>query len=237
MKDTLVTSNNAQPSPCPPDARAAINRANSQQSTGPRTDAGKKRSSLNALRHGLTGHTIVMPAEDLTAYHRHTQRFFADLKPNGALEEQLVQTLADTAWRLNRVPALETNLLTLGMNAHSESVDTDHPEVRVALATAQGLQDNIRTLSSLSMHEHRLTRKFDMTLKQLTSLQANRREREKSELENAGDLLEMHKEEELPYDPTKDGFVFTNDEIATHIDRKQRLEEAGRAAVRRYLAS
>jgi hypothetical protein len=32
--------------------RAAINRANSQHSTGPRTPAGKQRSSLNALRHG-----------------------------------------------------------------------------------------------------------------------------------------------------------------------------------------
>jgi hypothetical protein len=34
--------------------RAAINRANSQHSTGPRTESGKQRSSLNALRHGLT---------------------------------------------------------------------------------------------------------------------------------------------------------------------------------------
>jgi hypothetical protein len=30
------------------------NRRNAQQSTGPRTEAGKKTSSLNALRHGLT---------------------------------------------------------------------------------------------------------------------------------------------------------------------------------------
>jgi hypothetical protein len=41
------------------------------------------------------------------------------------------------------------------------------------------------------MHEHRLTRKF-------TSLQANRREREKCELEKAGDLLEMHQEKSFP---------------------------------------
>jgi hypothetical protein len=34
--------------------RAAINRANAQHSTGPRTESGKQRSSLNALRHGLT---------------------------------------------------------------------------------------------------------------------------------------------------------------------------------------
>ena len=33
--------------------RAVINRANAQKSTGPRTAAGKQRSSLNALRHGI----------------------------------------------------------------------------------------------------------------------------------------------------------------------------------------
>lgn len=35
--------------------RAEINRANAQHSTGPKTEAGKKQSSLNALRQGLTG--------------------------------------------------------------------------------------------------------------------------------------------------------------------------------------
>jgi hypothetical protein len=43
------------------------NRANAQLSTGPRTPAGKQRSSLNALRHGLTGQIVVMPTEDLEA--------------------------------------------------------------------------------------------------------------------------------------------------------------------------
>jgi hypothetical protein len=37
-----------------PSNRAEINRANARHSTGPRTEAGKKRSSLNALRHGIT---------------------------------------------------------------------------------------------------------------------------------------------------------------------------------------
>ena len=35
--------------------------------TGPRTEAGKKRTRFNALRHGLTGQIVVMPAEDLAA--------------------------------------------------------------------------------------------------------------------------------------------------------------------------
>ena len=47
--------------------RTEINRANSQHSTGPKTAAGKQRSSLNALRHGLTGQIVVMPTEDLAS--------------------------------------------------------------------------------------------------------------------------------------------------------------------------
>jgi len=48
--------------------RAAVNRANAQRSTGPRTEAGKQHSALNALRHGLTAQTAVLPSEDPAAY-------------------------------------------------------------------------------------------------------------------------------------------------------------------------
>src|SRR5260370_7366817 len=77
-------------------ARIARNRANAQHSTGPKTEAGKKRSSLNALRHGLTGHTIVLPTEDLAAYERFTKRFFDDLKPIRVLQDQLLHSLSHT---------------------------------------------------------------------------------------------------------------------------------------------
>src|SRR6266567_1391555 len=55
--------------------RAEINRTNAQNSTGPRTEAGKQRSSVNALRHGLTGQTVVLPSDDLAAYERHCKEF------------------------------------------------------------------------------------------------------------------------------------------------------------------
>jgi hypothetical protein len=146
--------------------RAETNRANSQHSTGPRTPAGKQRSSLNALRHGLTGHIIVLPTEDHAAYETHTQRLFADLQPKGALEEQLVQSLADTSWRINRVAALETNLLALGIHEQSANISTAHPEVQTALAMAASVREQIRALSNLSSHEHRLSRQFERTLQQ-----------------------------------------------------------------------
>jgi hypothetical protein len=74
-------------------ARTAHNRANAAHSTGPKTEAGKKRSSLNAYRHGLTGQTIIPPAEDLEACQDFTHTFFKDYKPVGTLEKQLVSTV------------------------------------------------------------------------------------------------------------------------------------------------
>jgi hypothetical protein len=44
--------------------RAAINRRNAQKSTEPRTPEGKNRSRFNALKHGMTAKTLVLPDED-----------------------------------------------------------------------------------------------------------------------------------------------------------------------------
>src|ERR1700722_15363124 len=105
----------ARRSACPqPDAgqRAATNRANSLHSTGPRTEPGKQRSSLNALNHGLTARTAVLPSEDLETYQRHIQQFLDEYQPATATETQLVHEIANTSWRLNRIPFLEAELLS-----------------------------------------------------------------------------------------------------------------------------
>ena len=87
--------------------RAEINRANAQHSTGPRTTAGKLRSSQNALRHGLTAQSISLAPEEEAAYQQLCQRFFDEYKPVTATEAAMVQQLADTTWRLNRNPQRE----------------------------------------------------------------------------------------------------------------------------------
>jgi flagellar biosynthesis GTPase FlhF len=212
-----------------PDQRAEINRTNSQHSTGPRTSAGKQRSSLNALRHGLTGHVIVLPSEDHAAYDHHIRRLFDDLQPKGALEEQLVQSLSDTSWRINRIAALETNLLALGIHEQSNNIDTAHPEVHTALAMAAAVREQTRALSNLSSHEHRLSRQFERTLQQLREIQAERREKEKDQMEKAAKILQLHQAEGTPYNPAEDGFVFSNDEIETSIRRNHRLRDANNA--------
>src|SRR6516162_11397860 len=115
------------------EARAAVNRRNAARSTGPVTPEGKRRSSLNALRHGLTGQTVVLPEDDLAAYQKHCAQFHAELKPQGLLESKAVQTVADTYWRLDRIRAMENNLFALAVHESPVSLASD-PIIDCALA-------------------------------------------------------------------------------------------------------
>jgi len=207
-------------------ARSARNRKNASHSTGPKTEAGKKRSSLNAYRHGLTGQTIILPAEDLVAYQAFTRTFFDDYKPVGTLEKQLVQSLADTSWRLNRVAALEHNLIGLGFDEHSDSITTEHPEAHAAFVIIEALRDETPALAVLGLHTARLSRHFEKTLKQLNDTQEKRRATEAHQLSEAAALLQMDQKQGLPYNPSEDGFVFSTTEIETFIRRQSRLKAA-----------
>jgi len=209
--------------------RTAINRANAQHSTGPKTEAGKQQSSLNALRHGLTGQLVVMPTEDLQAYQLHVNSFTDEYHPQGATESHLVQALADASWRLNRVAALETNLLTSGVQ-HGSSYRTGPPTpITDAMAIASSLESQSKALANLSMHTQRLSRQFERTVAQLRDLQKARRDREAFELEKLLEILEMYKDKGETYDAAADGFVFSEPQIKEAIRRRNRtrlFEEA-----------
>jgi hypothetical protein len=94
---------------------------------------------------------------------------------------------------------------------------------------AAAVREQTRALSNLSSHEHRLSRQFERTLKQLREIQAERREKENDQMEKATRILQLHQAEGTPYNPAEDGFVFSNDEIETSIRRTHRLREANHA--------
>ena len=198
--------------------RAAINRANAQHSTGPRTPEGKARSSRNALAHGLSSRNALMPFEDQAAYELHCRQFLDEYQPATPTETQLVQELADTAWRLNRVPALEADLL-----ARATATGTGRDPIAFNIA------DLHRTLATLGLHGQRLSRQFQKTLEQLRELQRERIRQHDRDLRNAAALSEYHKHKGLSYDPAQDGFVFSKDEIETHAARLMRQNTARHA--------
>lgn len=143
--------------------------------TGPRTEEGKKKSALNATRHGLTSRVVVMPWEDMDAYMRFCAYLMTDLAPETALERQYAQTFCDTQWRLNRISSIEDSMFALGHVGEAGGTETDHPEVHAALTAARVFRDNSRIFVNLSLYEQRLQRTLEKSLKRLLALQTERR--------------------------------------------------------------
>lgn len=206
------------------------NRRNAQQSTGPRTEAGKKISSLNALRHGLTSRVVVLPSEDLAAYQKYSTEYLASLAPETFPETQCAQTIIDTQWRLNRVRSLEEGMLALGHNSPAGQHDYGHPEIHGALTQAAVFLEHSQAFVNLSMHEQRLYRILTAATKALDDMKAKRIAARQAALDAAVDLHNLNKMLGEPPDPpsvgTTAGFVFKPEEIDIESRRHRRVFEA-----------
>jgi hypothetical protein len=189
------------PQPLIPGPRTRANRANAMLSTGPRTESGKQRSSLNALSHGLTARTAVLPTEDPAAYQLHIQQFLDEYAPATSTETQLVHEIADTAWRLNRIPILEAELF-------SQNSD---PQILIP------------TLAKLGLHSSRLSRQFQKSIDQLRDIQDERRRLERRQLNEAADLFIRLQRKGLSWEPAlfsnAAGFVFSEQQVERHAQR------------------
>jgi hypothetical protein len=89
------------------------NRRNAQKSTGPTTEAGRRRSRRNALRHGLTAEAVIEVLEDPKDYEAFEKSVIADFDAQTAVERELVLRLANLLWRLRRAIATETGLFQI----------------------------------------------------------------------------------------------------------------------------
>lgn len=111
-------------------AQISANQANSQLSTGPRTESGKAAASQNALKHGLTSELTVLPNEDQAEFDRLLESYRNQFGYDGEHESFLVEQMARSRWKLARIQRLETATFARA----SETASTDDWK---ALATLQ----------------------------------------------------------------------------------------------------
>jgi hypothetical protein len=216
-------------------AQVAANRANAQLSTGPKTPEGKAKSSFNAVKSALTGRVILLPTDDVPAYERLVQNLIAKYQPATDEEKILVQSLADTDWRLRRIPTLESGLYALGQREFEAEPDTESdPQLREAILQAKILVKFKRELSNLSIQETRLRRMRAQDLATLLKIQAERRETEcemekivteKSIPASAVALYREARKAEASLDLSQIGFDFANDKLTIPIT-PARLKQA-----------
>jgi len=87
------------------------NRRNAQHSTGPRTETGKNKVKFNALKHGMTAETVVLPNEDAAAYNERLETWTRELNPPGKMGHYLAERVVRVSWQLDRADFHERDRL------------------------------------------------------------------------------------------------------------------------------
>ena len=175
------------------DRQIAANRQNAQMSSGPRSLAGKTRSSQNAVKHGLTAEHAMLPGEDVKQFNELKDAMFQDLQPTGPFENQLVERATSLIWRLRRVPMFEVVLFKWAAHLQAKSFDDtgddgpdEHPGSPQTIQPISDLQDDLKLgrmiesllntdlTSRLGRYETTMQRHLSETVRNLRELQTIR---------------------------------------------------------------
>jgi hypothetical protein len=131
------------------DKQIEANRRNAQLSTGPKTEAGKARSALNALKHGMRSKNAMEPFEDNKDYLALLADLLQEHQPQTVTEQLYVERMAITQ---ARIILMEADL--------AEPIEKDW---------------SIQSLIPYLQQIEKLERAFDRSLTQLRKLQKDRR--------------------------------------------------------------
>jgi hypothetical protein len=205
-------------------ARLLANRANAQLSTGPRTEEGKAKSSLNAVKTGLTGRTVLLPSDDALIYQQHLDRHFAEFSPATDKEKAFVQIIADTEWRLLRIAPLEAGVYAVGCRKLAgQFAEEKDPTNREALITAEVYLTYRKDLSNLALQERRLRNQCKADVAALQQLQQERAgqekaaaEKRKEEVERAFEIKQKHDKQRVVFVSEDHGFDFSLKEMRAY---------------------
>ncbi len=212
-------------------ARLVANRRNSLKSTGPKSESGKRRSSLNSYRSGLTGQIVCKTPEELEYYHKHLAEILAECQPVGASERFLSVSIADNMLRLNRIRQIEDGIFADGVRTRANAIDSGHPEVDTALAQSETFTEQAKSFSLLARYEQSIRKALREDREQLKLMQAERQTAHDQARQRAVELATLAEAKGETYTPGDDfepasangGFVFDYASLAAWTARQRRL--------------
>ena len=198
--------------------RNASNRENAQKSTGPSSTEGKAISCMNALKHGLTGNTVLVKSDSADAYQRRLDEYAELYKPVTFEERHLVQSVHDTTWRLDRIVNMESVIFAKG-RIELEGCFYGQPEdQRDSYISDEIANRNEKKLRNLYLLEARLQRQRNRDTASLQKLLADRKKEEKAAAEEAALKAKLAQKQPNPQPITEsqpeNGFVFSTPETA-----------------------
>ncbi len=163
------------------DRKRLANQRNAGRSTGPRSDEGKRCSSMNAVSHGVFCRDLLLPGEDPEELARFRDGLLLDLRPAGMIQQGIAERIVASLWRLRRLGAAERT-----MHAQIEGcigqVYRDKPvEERHAAAYAKLFSVESDRFKRLNAYEQSLMNMVHKGLKELRLLRKDAQEREADE--------------------------------------------------------
>ena len=115
------------------EAKLAANRRNGQKSKGPRTDVGKRVSSLNAVTHGLRAKTLVLLDEDPRELDDRRAAWRNCLLPGDDIEQRLVDSAVVHTWMEDRARRAQASRINANILDYGVDQDQISEEEVVAL--------------------------------------------------------------------------------------------------------
>jgi hypothetical protein len=150
----------------PSPAQSAAARLNGARSAGPATAAGKARSSLNSVRHGLCQRTFfLLPDEDPGEFAAHEALWLAAWSPRDLHEHEAAAAAIRAMWREVRADRLEAHVLS---DLFAAGRIEDAAEREVARAAS------FRQLATLLRYQGRIEREHRQAMAALESLRQRR---------------------------------------------------------------
>ena len=119
------------------EAKREANRRNAARSTGPKSAAGKQRSSRNAVTHGLRAENLIMVDEDPQELADRKEAWTASILPRDDVEQSAVNDAVDHAWLRDR--ARRAQAARIAANIANAGVDEAKRESDEALRLGQKL--------------------------------------------------------------------------------------------------
>ena len=133
-------------------------------STGPRSAAGKARSSMNALKTGIYSKSLIIPGEDPANLDTLLEEYFQRYCPAVPEQRDLVDILVRSTWTLRRLGVAEAQVWTYEMDIRN----TLHPTAPLG----QAFHHCDRTLTRLQRIVNSTQRNLRDALHELQRLQA-----------------------------------------------------------------
>ncbi len=141
--------------------KADIARSNGAKSHGPTSEAGKARSSQNAIKHGLTAKKFLCTPEDQAEFDQHLAAAIAHWAPQTDYELYLVTKIARADFQHDRAENLLVTLIDLETDVIGSEIQRAFETMDADGALALGyksLNDHSSAHRNLDRHVARLAR-------------------------------------------------------------------------------